>query len=94
MFLHVNQDSITRNNFKKLVLNKKDFKSLNMMWQNEVYSIIHAMNDGNTSLWEKGCFATNLATQFLSCIEHCECYQTNNNSYKSYNSPYIRCNSL
>ncbi len=58
---------------------------------------------------KKGCFATRLATQFLSCIRHlqfrvficCECYWTSCKSCKSCNSlyiwcnsPYIRCNSL
>jgi hypothetical protein len=51
---------------------------------------------------KKGCFATSLATQFLSCIGHlhltvficCECYQTSCKSCKSCNSLYIRCNSL
>jgi hypothetical protein len=49
-----------------------------------------------------GCFATGLATQFLSCIKHlqlivfirCECYQTSCKSCNSCNSPYIRCYSL
>jgi hypothetical protein len=54
---------------------------------------------------KKGCFATRLETQILSCIEHlqltvficCECYWTSCKSYKSYKSfnlLYIRCNSL
>jgi hypothetical protein len=51
---------------------------------------------------KNGCFVIGLATQFLSCIKQlqciificCECYQTSCKSYKSYNSPYIWCNSL
>ncbi len=50
----------------------------------------------------KRCFATSLATQFLSCIKHlqlilficCECYWTSCKSCKCYNSLYIWCNSL
>ncbi len=51
---------------------------------------------------KKGCFATSLATQFLSCSGHlqlivficCECHQTNYNCCKSCNSSYIQCNSF
>jgi hypothetical protein len=51
---------------------------------------------------KKRCFAIGLVIQFLSCIGHlqltifisCECSQTSCKSYKSCNSPYIRCNSL
>jgi hypothetical protein len=51
---------------------------------------------------KKGYFVIDLVTQFLNCNHHLqfiiflryECYQTSRMSCKSYNSLYIRCNSL